>query len=69
MFIPVNKYFRDGGDSLNYKPATLNSDEISTVVECGYEQRPFCGLMLVTMKNGEKLYCDLKMDALKETSA
>lgn len=65
MFIPAQKYFMTGNGNLGYKDIKINTDDISTVEECGYESRPYTGLKCVTMKTGEKIYASLNMEDIK----
>lgn len=61
MFIKAKRYFITGNGSLDYHITYINKSEISNIYECGYESRPYTGLNLVLMKNGDRFYSDLKI--------
>jgi len=65
MFIKTQKYFMTGNGGLGHKDVAINTDDISNIVECGFESRPYTGLRKISMKNGDKFYSSLRIEDLK----
>ena len=64
MFIKCKNYIMTGNGSLDSHTVWINTDEISTITDCGFESRPYNGLTLVVMKNGDRFYSDIKTEDL-----
>jgi len=64
MFIKCQEYYMVGSGLLESREVIINSDEISSVHDCGFESRPYSGLQRVMMQNGNKIYASFDKSVL-----